>query len=125
MAFSILCVDDEKPIRALFKSVLKNTGITIHTADNGVDALVQVKELSPDMVFLDIAMPEMQGDEALPLIREINSDIAVVIVSGYASEDQARELLAKGAYDFLGKPLDLKYLRDLIAQRKFEKETLE
>jgi len=120
----ILCVDDEDQILILFRELLKNTGDEIYTASNGIDALAKVKELRPDIVFLDIAMPHMQGDEALPLIHEVDPDIAVIIVSGYASKNEARELLARGAYDFLTKPVDLKYLCDVIEQRRFEREAL-
>jgi len=122
MAFSILCVDDEEVVLSLFQDALKRTGYSIFTANNGVDALVMAKEHHPDLVFLDIAMPEMEGSEALPLFHEIDPDTAVVIVSGHVSEDEARKLLAEGAYDFLPKPLDLKHMYDLVEQRRFELE---
>lgn len=123
MKFRILCVDDDEQILKLFQEVLKDTGDEIYTANNGIDALAKVKQLQPDIVFLDIAMPQMQGDEALPLIHEVNADTAVIIVSGYASENEARRLLARGAYDFLNKPIDMKYLCNVIEQRRLERKS--
>lgn len=123
MKSRILCVDDEEQILMLFQEIFKNTENEIYTASNGIDALIKVKKLRPDIVLLDIAMPQMQGDEALPLIHEVDPNIAVIIVSGYASEREARELLAQGAYDFLTKPIDMKYLCDVIELRCLERES--
>ena len=122
MAYSILCVDDEEIILTFFKRVFENTEYTIYTADNGVDALEKVKEHRPDVVFLDVIMPKMRGDEVLPLIHEMDPHIAVIIVSGKISESEARDFLAKGAFDFLQKPIDLKHLLDVVEQWRFGKE---
>jgi CheY-like chemotaxis protein len=122
MAYSILCVDDEEVILTFFQRAFENTDYTIYTASNGADALVRVREHHPDLVFLDVAMPKMRGDEALPLIHEMNPDIAVIIVSGKVLEGEARDLLAKGAFDFLQKPIDLKHLLDVVEHWRFGKE---
>ena len=90
MAYSILCVDDEQLILLFLKRALEHTGYTIYTADDGVDALDKIKEHRPDLVFLDVAMPEMSGDEALPLIHEIDPTIAVIIISGKVSKNCRR-----------------------------------
>ena len=122
MAYSILCVDDEEVILTFFQRAFENTDYTIYTASNGADALVMVREHHPDLVFLDVAMPKMRGDEALPLIHEMDPDIAVIIVSGKVLEGEARDLLAKGAFDFLQKPIDLKHLLDVVEHWRFGKE---
>jgi DNA-binding NtrC family response regulator len=122
MAFTIIAVDDEELILTLFQESLKKAGYTVFTANNGIDALVMVKEHRPDMVFLDVSMPQMGGKEALKLIREVDLNIAVVVVSGFTSEEDARTLLADGAYDFIGKPFTLKRVYDIIEQRKLELE---
>ena len=74
---------------------------------HGLEALLKVKEHRPSVIFLDISMPHMDGTETLQLIREIDPDARVVIVSGYASERLARELLKQGACDFLQKPVEI------------------
>ncbi len=122
MAYSILCVDDEEIILTFFKRVFEHTEYVIYTANNGVEALEKVKEYHPDIVLLDIIMPTMRGDEALPLIHEIDANIAVIVVSGRITESEARDFLAKGAFDFLQKPIDLKHLLDVVEQWRLGKE---
>jgi DNA-binding NtrC family response regulator len=75
---------------------------------------MRVKEHMPSMVFLDISMPHMDGNEALRLIHEINPSTQVAIVSGYASESLARDLLQHGACDFFQKPVDLIQLHETV-----------
>ncbi len=65
-------------------------------------------------MFLDISMPQMDGTETLRLIHEIDTEIQVIVVSGYASEDLARDLLKHGACDFFQKPVDLTRLHETI-----------
>ena len=122
MAYKILCVDDEEAILTLFERAFENTDYTIYTARDGVEALEQVREHRPDLVFLDVVMPKMTGDQVLPLIHEIDPSIPVIIVSGRISEDEARELLAEGAFDFFRKPFELKHLLDVVEQWRFAKE---
>ncbi len=122
MAYKILCVDDEDQILALFERAFEHTEYTIYTARDGVEALEQVKEHRPDLVFLDVAMPKITGNEVLPLIQEIDPSISVIIVSGKISEDQAREFLVKGAFDFFHKPIDMDHLLDVVEQWRFAKE---
>jgi CheY-like chemotaxis protein len=122
MAFSILCVDDEEAVLALFQRAFEKTDYTIYTARDGLEALEQVRQHRPDVVLLDVAMPTMRGDEALPLIHEIDPTTAVVIVSGQVLEYEARDLLAKGAFDFLEKPIDLKHLFDVVEHGRLAKE---
>ena len=75
---------------------------------------MRVKEHLPNAVFLDISMPQMDGTETLRLIHEIDTGIQVIVVSGYASEDLARDLLKHGACDFFQKPVDLERLHETI-----------
>ena len=113
-SFSILFVDDEKEFLAIIKEFFEELGYTVYIAHNGHEALLQVKDHMPSMVFLDISMPHMDGSEALRLIHEINPDTQVIIVSGYASESLARDLLQHGACDFFQKPVDLVLLHETI-----------
>jgi len=123
MVYRILCVDDEEMILDYFRRAFENTDYMIHTAKNGVDAIEQVKKHRPHIVFLDVVMPDMRGDEVLPLIHQIDPDIAVIMVSGRVSEEEARDLLHRGAYDFHQKPIDLQHLVDLVEQWRFQRES--
>jgi len=110
--FSLLFVDDEKDLLDTFREFFSELGYLVHTANNGQEALLRIKEEQPRVVFLDISMPHMDGTETLRLIREIDPTIQVIIVSGYASAPMARELLKEGAFDFFQKPVDLMQLHE-------------
>lgn len=113
-AFRLLFVDDEKEFLATIQEFFEDFGFAIQTANNGQEALIKVKEHRPQAVFLDISMPHMDGTETLNLIHEIDPEIQVVVVSGYATEDLARNLLQKGALDFFQKPVDLMQLYRMV-----------
>jgi two-component system NtrC family response regulator/two-component system nitrogen regulation response regulator GlnG len=112
--FKLLFVDDEADFLSTLDEFFSGLGYTVFTASNGQQGLLRLRENAPDAVFLDISMPHMDGSETLRLIRELDPKIQVIIVSGYASESLARELLDQGAYDFFQKPIDLLQLRQTI-----------
>ncbi|MCC7264017.1 MAG: response regulator, partial [Candidatus Latescibacteria bacterium] len=103
--FKLLFVDDETDFLSTIEEFCTGLGYTVYTATNGQQGLLRLKEHLPDVVFLDISMPHMDGSETLRLIREMDPKIQVIIVSGYASERLARQLLDQGAYDFFQKPI--------------------
>ena len=111
---SLLLVDDETEFLATIEEFFQELGYTVYTARTGLEALLRAKEHRPDALFLDISMPHMDGVETLRRIREIDPDIQVVVVSGYASEQLARDLLEDGAYDFFQKPIDLMKLHETV-----------
>ena len=112
--FSLLFVDDEEEFLATIEEFFDSLGYTVYTARNGQEGLLRAKEHQPRAVFLDISMPHMDGTETLRLIQEIDDQIRVIVVSGYASAPLARELLQQGAYDFFQKPVDLMQLHEAV-----------
>ena len=112
--FSLLFVDDEVEFLSTIEEFFIGLDYRVYTARNGQEALLKVKEHRPDAVFLDISMPHMDGSEALRLLQEIDPAIKVVVVSGYATEPLARELLKRGACDFFQKPVDLVQLHETV-----------
>ncbi len=112
--YKLLFVDDEGDFLSTIKEFFEDLGYVVHTALNGQEALLRVKEHRPNAVFLDISMPHMDGSETLRLIQEIDPTTQVIVVSGYASEDLARELLKNGARDFFQKPVDLMRLQETV-----------
>jgi len=112
--FSLLFVDDEVDFLSTIQEFFEELGHTVHIARNGQEALLKVKEHRPNAVFLDISMPQMDGTETLRLIQEIDDKIQVIVVSGYASAQLARELLQYGACDFFQKPVDLMQLHETV-----------
>jgi CheY-like chemotaxis protein len=120
--YTLLFVDDETEFLATIKEFFEDFGYTVHTANNGKDALFKVKDQLPKAVFLDISMPHMDGTEALRLIREIDPTIQVVVISGYATENLARQLLDLGAMDFFQKPVDLMQLYQTVERLRTLRE---
>ena len=102
----ILIVDDEESIRDVLRQLFEYEGHEVRTASSGHQALKAVDEESPDVVFLDVKMPGMDGLEALGRLKEKAPGAQVVMISGHGTIDTAVEATRKGAFDFLEKPLD-------------------
>ncbi|HSQ21939.1 MAG TPA: response regulator [Coriobacteriia bacterium] len=104
MSKTVLVVDDAAFMRMMIRDILTREGYVIHEAVNGRDAVEKYRELSPDIVTMDITMPEMSGLEALRLIREHDPAARVLIVSAMGQQKMIVEALEYGAMDFLVKP---------------------
>lgn len=100
---TILLVDDELILRQLFQTVLEHEGHTILTAGNGREALERMREQTPDLVLLDMSMPQMDGLTFLRLVRANNewADVPVVIVSAVADKRQISDAGSLGVRDYL------------------------
>ncbi|MGH7394881.1 MAG: response regulator [Candidatus Methylomirabilales bacterium] len=106
----VLVVDDEPAAVELLVEFLSSKGYEVLTATSGEEALRRVKEDRPHLVLLDVRMPKMDGMEVLRRIREIDTEMGVIMVTAVNEEDVGREALELGAFDYIVKPLDLKYL---------------
>lgn len=106
----VLVVDDEPEAVELLVEFLASKGYEVLTATSGEEALQRVKEDRPHLVLLDIRMPKMNGIEVLRRIREIDPEMGVIMVTAVNEEDVGRKALELGAFDYIVKPLDLKYL---------------
>ena len=105
----ILIVDDAKLIHFMIKKILKAADITdIEFADafNGVEAIEMEQSFQPDLVLLDVVMPEKDGIEALQGIRANGSKTKVIMVSSMGTEEKVSESLKLGADAFIQKPFD-------------------
>jgi DNA-binding response OmpR family regulator len=94
MKFKIAVVEDETPIRELYRAKLTLSGYDVRTATNGVEGLKLAEEFQPDLILLDIRMPQMNGDEMLAKMREKEwgADARVVILTNL-SKDEAPSVL--------------------------------
>ena len=104
MSNTILVVDDAAFMRMMIRDILSKQGYDIHEAVNGRDAVEKYEEVQPDLVTMDITMPEMNGLEALREIRENDSAARVLMVSAMGQQKMIVEALEAGAIDFLVKP---------------------
>jgi len=105
MKSRILVVDDEAEIRRSVRMILEYEGFEVLEASSGPDGLAIAERESPDLVFLDIKMPGMDGLDALQRIRASNEALPVVIISGHGTVSTAVEATKAGAFDFIEKPL--------------------
>lgn len=107
MGFQILVVDDEEGIRFSLRGVLEDEGHEVLEADSAEAALDLLERVSPDLIFLDIWLPGLDGLAALEAIRLRREDCPVVVISGHGTIETAVTAIKKGAFDFIEKPLSL------------------
>lgn len=113
---NILVVDDEESICYAFSKCIEHLGHTPYSASNAVDALQIVRDIAPAIIFLDNRLPGESGISLLEKIRSRNKAVAVVIMTAFGTMDTAIDAVKKGAYEYLGKPVDLKQIEDIIEQ---------
>lgn len=106
----VLVVDDEPDFIELLREFLTVKGYEVIAASNGEEALRKVKEDRPHLILLDVRMPKMNGLEVLRQVREIDHEVGVIMVTAVNEEETGRQALKLGAFDYITKPLDLKYL---------------
>ena len=107
MADTILIVDDEPSIIQSLHGILTDEGFEVIDADGGLKALDIIKETIPDIIVLDIWMPDIDGIETLKRIRELYPSVQVIMISGHGTIETAVRATKLGAYDFIEKPLSL------------------
>jgi len=107
MARTILVVDDEESIIRSLEGILTDEGFEVITATSGLSALGKMDEALPDLILLDIWMPEMDGIETLVKVKAAHPQVPVVIMSGHGTIETAVKATKLGAYDFIEKPLSL------------------
>ena len=128
MLRNICIVDDEPSILNTLSSILEDEGYQVSLAKNGTEALKLIRAEPPELVILDIWMPEIDGLETLKQIRHQFPNLMVIMMSGHGSVETAVKSTKLGAYDYLEKPLDLEkvtiLVRNALHQRKLEEENL-
>jgi two-component system cell cycle sensor histidine kinase/response regulator CckA len=109
----ILVVDDELGPRESLRMLLK-AAYEVVTADSGPSALAELPQLKPDLVILDIKMPQMSGLEVLRRVKEADPSIEVVMITAYASLETVKQALTYGAFEYLIKPFQRQDLEDVV-----------
>jgi two-component system chemotaxis response regulator CheY len=104
MSRTVLVVDDAAFMRMMIRDILTGDGYVVREAVNGLDAVKKYTEQRPDLVTLDITMPEMNGLDALRAIREADPHARVLMVSSMGQQQMIVEALESGAMDFIVKP---------------------
>lgn len=125
---NILIVDDEFSVRDSLTKWFRSDGYLAESAANATEALKKLQADHWDIVFLDIKMPGVDGMELQQRIKNVDPEIVIIMLTGYASIDTAVKSLKEGAYDYLTKPVDPDYLSHLIEkiihQRRLSRENI-
>ena len=105
MAKNILICDDAAFMRMMIKDILTNNGYNVvGEAENGAKGVEKYNELKPDLVLMDITMPELDGIQALKKIKEMDSSATVIMCSAMGQQAMVIESIQAGAKDFIVKP---------------------
>jgi CheY-like chemotaxis protein len=111
----ILVVDDEREVQLVLEEYLRSKGYEVVLADDGVAALEALERIRPDLVLLDMTMPEMDGMETLRRIIERYPGLPVIMVTANADIEITSKVLQMGAADYVPKPFDLAYLGQAVS----------
>ncbi|MDE3111907.1 MAG: sigma-54-dependent Fis family transcriptional regulator [Chloroflexota bacterium] len=104
---TILVADDDPSIRSLLRQLLQDEGYAVQEAATGVEVVDKVKEASPDLVIMDVRMPELDGIEALSRVKGASPRTAVLIMTAFGSSNAAIRAMELGAFDYVTKPFEL------------------
>lgn len=114
MPIQILVLDDEKIVGERLRASLEKEGHTLEIFVNPAAALNRIREKTFDVVITDIRMDDVDGIQVLEEVRKKSQKTKVIMITGYATLEVARESLTKGAFDFIAKPFKLKEIREAI-----------
>ncbi|MBN1211833.1 MAG: GAF domain-containing protein [candidate division Zixibacteria bacterium] len=120
----IIIIDDEKRMCDSLTALLEGEGYLVQSFQQSPLAVEVIRNEKVDLVITDIKMPQMDGLEILRVVKEIDEDIPVILMTGYASLDTAVDAIARGAYDYLMKPVEFTYL-ELAVKRALDKRRSE
>jgi DNA-binding NtrC family response regulator len=109
-----LIVDDAPMIRLSLKKLFEKEGFVVFTAGSGASALKILERETPEIVFLDVRLPDISGIDLLRTIKEVNPETMVVMITGHADIKSSVEAMKMGAYDFLEKPLDFANIGNIL-----------
>ena len=121
MKKKILIIDDEEMIRLSLAEGLKDMGYSVDAASDGKEALEKARVFAPDMALLDMKLGDENGLDILPKLKDLDSDIEVVIMTAYGDIESAVKAIKLGAYDYINKPFNLLEI-DVIIKRVVSKQ---
>ncbi|MCK5659755.1 MAG: response regulator [Methanosarcinales archaeon] len=113
----VMIVDDAAFMRMVIKDILtKNGHEVVAEAVDGLDAIEKFGQVNPELVFLDIVMPNMEGIECLKKIMEIDSNAKVVMCSSIGQQSVVSDAIKSGARDFIVKPFDAAKVLEVVSK---------
>lgn len=111
----ILLVEDDKAIIKMMRRRMKRAGYEIHVAENGREGLEKVKTVQPDLILMDMHMPEMDGNETTQILRKQGYKGLICAVTASAASKDAAESMKSGCDHFISKPIDYDFEKKIEA----------
>ncbi len=111
---SILVIEDKDSMREMLSKTLEAEGYEVETVRAGEEGVERAKGKKYDVVLADLKLPKMDGIEVLSTLKELDNDVAVILMTAYGTVEKAVEAMKEGAFDFLTKPFDTDHLSVLI-----------
>jgi len=116
---TILVIDDEQLVRWSIEKLLSKNGHEVIPVETGAEGLLKLKDSTPDLILLDMKLPDINGMEILRTIKKDNKEVPVIIITAYGSIDSAIDAIKTGAFDYVVKPFDAEKLK-LTVNRALE-----
>lgn len=112
----LLLIDDEPMVGQRLRGGLEKLGCTVEVCENPAHAIDLIRKKKVDIVVTDVMMPDISGMQVLESALEANSETRVIIITGFATANLAREAMEKGAFDMIAKPFKPADLRKLVVK---------
>ncbi|MEK6758188.1 MAG: response regulator [Deltaproteobacteria bacterium] len=109
-----MVIDNEDDARRICEELLTGEGYEVYSATDIKSGLEMVKSLIPDMVIMDLHLPEVNGIEGLRRIKNIKEETLTILVTGRGTMDTVKEAMRHGAYDYITKPFDIELVKEVI-----------
>lgn len=119
ISYTILVADDEPNVQSLLKNIFTKEGYRVIIAGNGQEALDVFRKKVPDLIFLDVRMPVLDGLETFKAIRYENQDIMIVMMTAYGTVETAVSAMKMGAFDYITKPFNIEEIK-VVAKKALE-----
>src|SRR6184192_2617457 len=120
---TILVADDDASIRSLLKQLLSDEGYGVAEAATGTEVVEKVKDVNPDLVIMDVRMPELDGIEALSKLKATSPKTSVLIMTAFGTSNHAIRAMELGAFDYITKPFELDKISHTV-KRAFDYQDL-
>lgn len=121
MNLRVLVIDDDLEVAAYLRELLTRDGFTVTTVSDPLLALPEIKEGRHQIALLDVRMPGLDGIELLRQIRELDTDLCVIVMTGYPTVASAVDTMKAQAFDYLTKPFDAEQIREVLQRAIREK----
>jgi DNA-binding NtrC family response regulator len=102
---TLLVIDDEESVRYSFRRVFEGDGVQVRVADTAADGVAQARAHGPDVIVLDLQLPDRSGLDVLQDLQALDAQRPVIFITAHGTTDTAIEAMKRGAFDYLVKPI--------------------